>query len=119
MKGRRIDVFQRLQHMMDAVEQIEEFTRGVSEAEFLSDRKLSGAVLFQFSIVGEAVVHIAPELLQQYDYPWYKVRAFRNLVAHEYFNISYAAVWQIIIRDVPVLKAAILRMLREEFPDDN
>ena len=30
--------------------------------------------------------------VKEYEYPWYKVRSFRNMIALEYFNIKLAAV---------------------------
>jgi uncharacterized protein with HEPN domain len=53
-------------------------------------------------------------VLTKYSYPWYKVKAFRNLIAHEYFNIKLSAVWQTVVKDIPVLKLIIERMIEEE-----
>jgi len=72
---------------------------------------LSSAVLFQFSVIGEAIIHIESSILDKYDYPWHKVRSFRNLISHEYFNIELEAVWEIIIADLSELKQVIKNML--------
>lgn len=65
--------------------------------------------------MGEAVVHIETDLLAKFDYPWYKVRSFRNMIAHEYFNIKMSAVWEIIKIDIPQLKDIINSILEKEF----
>jgi uncharacterized protein with HEPN domain len=67
--------------------------------------------LFQFSVIGEAIIHIESSILDKYDYPWHKVRSFRNLISHEYFNIKLEAVWELIIADLPELKQVIKNML--------
>ena len=36
--------------------------------------------------------------------------AVRNVLAHEYLAIDLETVWEIVKRDVPVLKEAVLRM---------
>ncbi len=54
-------------------------------------------------------------ILDKYEYPWYKIRAFRNLISHEYFNIKMEAVWEIIINDLPELKSIIDIIINKEY----
>ena len=53
--------------------------------------------------------------LDKYIYPWYKVKSFRNMIAHEYFNIKLPAVWHIIEKDLQELKGVIQTILNNEF----
>jgi len=106
---------ERLLHMQKAVDEIETFTRNVKRDAFVNDAVLSSAVLFQFSVIGEAVVHVETSLLDNYTYPWYRVRAFRNLISHEYFNIKLEAVWDIVVNDLPELKQLVNTILLNEF----
>ena len=115
MKDHRKDSYERLIHIQKAINEIETFTLKVSKNDFLNDNFLSSAVLFQFSVIGEAVIYIETHLLDKYEYPWYKVRAFRNLISHEYFNIKLDAVWEIIVNDLPELKQVIETVLDSEF----
>ena len=114
MKKKGRDSYERLKHIRKAISEIETFTGDSGRKEFLNNTVLSSAVLFQFSVIGEAVVHIDPKLLDRYDYPWYKVRSFRNLISHEYFDIKLEAVWDIIVQDLPELKQIIETILEEE-----
>ena len=115
MKDRRIDSLERLKHIRSAIGDIERFVSGKTENDFLEDDLLQSALLYQFSVIGEAVVHIDDGIIDKYSYPWYKVRAFRNLISHEYFNIRLEAVWEIIDKDLPGLKSMIDTILKEEF----
>lgn len=115
MKDRRKENQERLLHMQKAVDEIETFTNNVDREEFLNNPILSSAVLFQFSVIGEAVIHIEASLLEKYEYPWYRVRAFRNLISHEYFNIKLEAVWEIVVNDLPELRETISAILVNEF----
>jgi uncharacterized protein with HEPN domain len=117
MKDKTKDNQERLAHIRKAVNEIETFTQDVSELDFLNNNILSSAVLFQFSVIGEAVIHIEATLLNKYEYPWYKVRAFRNLISHEYFNIKLDAVWEIIVNELPRLKQVIEEIVTNEFQD--
>ncbi len=113
MKNKKLDNQDRLIQIRNAITEIESFVSGLILEEFLSDSMVSSAVLFQFSVIGESVVHIDKELLDRYDYPWYRVRAFRNLISHEYFNIEFEAVWEIIVGDLPELKHSISLILQD------
>ena len=114
-KDKQIESRKRLEHILKAIESIETYSKNKSEKAFCTDSILNNAVLFQFSVIGEAIIHVEEEKLKKYNYPWHKVRSFRNLIAHEYFNIRLAAVWRIIKSDMPELKDVIRDMLEKEF----
>ena len=113
MKDKRLDNHFRLIQIRGAINEIESFVTGINMDEFVSDSMISSAVLFQFTVIGEAVTHIDNELLNKYNYPWYQVRTFRNLISHEYFNIEFKAVWEIIIKDLPELKKLIAIIIQD------
>ena len=115
MKDNKRKSYERLTHIQKAINKIGTFTNNVSKNDFLNDHLLSSAILFQFSVIGEAVNNIEPDLLDKYEYPWYRVRAFRNLISHEYFNIKLEAVWDIIVNDLPKLKQITETILKNEF----
>ncbi|MES2795645.1 MAG: HepT-like ribonuclease domain-containing protein [Bacteroidota bacterium] len=115
MKDRHVESYKRLQHIEQAINDIERYVENENLDSFNENDILHNAVLLQFIVIGEAIVHIENEKLDKYDYQWYKARAFRNMIAHEYFNIKMEAVWNIIINELPSLKAVVLTMLEKEF----
>jgi uncharacterized protein with HEPN domain len=115
MKDKTRDSLDRLLHIQKAIFEIERFTIGSSEIKFEKDEMLASAVLFQLSIIGEAIIHVDQALLEKYDYPWFKVRAFRNLVTHEYFDIRLASVWKIVEKDLSEFKRTIEKIIENEF----
>lgn len=115
MRDYHLDSQKRLQHISNAIDAIFKYVSGESPVTFAKSDLIHDAVLFQFSIIGEAVNFVETELLEKYNYPWYKVRSFRNLISHEYFNIKMEAVWQIIEKDLPELKTVIQSILKNEF----
>jgi uncharacterized protein with HEPN domain len=114
-KNPHIESFKRLQHIDQAIEGIEKYVMNESEQSFSTNLLVQSAVFFQFTVIGEAIQHIEDEILGKYDYPWFKVRSFRNLIAHEYFNLKMSAVWQIIKKDLPGLRELILKIIDNEF----
>ena len=115
MKDSHVESQQRLQHIEQAIFDIEKFTKGENLETFCEKDMLHDAVMMQFIIMGEAIIHVENEKLDKYDYPWYKVRSFRNMIAHEYFNIKLTAVWQIIENDLQQLKEMVQAILQNEF----
>lgn len=115
MKDSHVESQQRLQHIEQAIADIEKFVKGVSLKTFCEKDMLHDAVMMQFIIIGEAIMHVENTILEKYDYPWYKVKSFRNMIAHEYFNIKLPAVWQIIKNDLLQLKKAVQTILKKEF----
>ena len=115
MKDRRLESLKRLQHIEQAIYAIQNHISCETVESFCEKSILQDAVLFKFTIIGEAINHVEDDILEKYDYPWYKVRSFRNLIAHEYFNIKMIAVWQIIITDLPKLNEVILTIIKNEF----
>ena len=79
----------RLQDVLVAIAEIQEFTAGKTFEEFQGDRKTIRAVLYDLAIVGEAVRSIPPEVEALYpEIPWLDVRGMRNIVIHEYFQVN-------------------------------
>ena len=115
MKDQKIESRERLTHIREAIHQIEVFVLDISKEVFLDDQLVASAVLFQFSVIGEAIIHVDTDLLGSYDYPWQRVRAFRNLISHMNFQIKMDAVWEIIVADLPGLKQVIETILQKEF----
>lgn len=115
MKDPHTESQKRLQHILEAIQTIEGYVRETDASQFIRNTMLHDAVLFQFTVIGEAIMHIENDILNRYSYPWYKVRSFRNLIAHEYFNIKLIAVWVIIESDLPLLKKTIIKILEIEF----
>ena len=115
MKDSSLESLKRLQHIEQAITTIQNYVVGETAESFCKNSLLHDAVLFQFTVMGEAIIHVEEEKLGKYDYPWYKVRSFRNLITHEYFNIKLSAVWQIIETELPKLKNILQMIIKNEF----
>jgi len=115
MRDKYLSSEESLGQMLEAIEKIELFCTATDEKKFCKDLKLNSAVLLHFIIIGEAITNVDNELLKKYDYPWHKVKSFRNLIAHQYHKITMKMVWAIIIKDLSPLKARIKQILVAEY----
>ncbi len=65
-----------------------------------------------FEIIGEAVGHLSEEVKAEHaSIDWRNVKAFRNLMVHEYYKVSDRLVWQIIENNLPELKQVIAQAI--------
>lgn len=115
MKDNHFESKKRLEHILKAITDIEAFVQNESLNTFCKNDVLNNAVLYNFTVMGEAIIHVEAEKLSNYQYPWYKVRSFRNMITHEYFNIKLPAVWEIIKNNLPELRETIQTALKNEF----
>lgn len=91
--------------MLEAIEAIRRYVSGMDEVKFSQTDYMQDAVIRQLSIIGEAGRNIPAEIqAKQPDIPWRKIVNFRNVIIHEYSGVSLGLVWQIVIKDMPVLK---------------
>jgi uncharacterized protein with HEPN domain len=110
----RISDKERLLHILDAIYNIQDFTRDLSYDQYLDDLKLKLAVVKLFEIIGEAVSSLSPEIQKEYpDIEWNVIRSARNVLIHEYFGIDYKIVWNSIHENIPKLKEQINHIMTE------
>ena len=101
-----------LQHILDAIRQIESYVGGHSRDEFLKTRLVQDAVVRELEIVGEASRHISEDCKEKNDYiPWDAIIGMRNRIAHEYVNIDLYVIWEIVFQDLPLLKDQVGRLV--------
>jgi uncharacterized protein with HEPN domain len=105
---------ERSEHIQSAIKRIKSYVAPLSEQDFLNNNMVQDAILYQFSIIGEAIAHIDNDILDKYEYPWYAVRAFRNYIAHEYFGINLKKVWATIEINLPELENIISQIIEKE-----
>lgn len=98
----------RLQHILDAIAEIEDYTKNVAFEAFVSNSMMFNATLRQLEIIGEASNRLSEKLLQENTHiPWARIIGLRNLVIHEYFGIDDMTIWAIITINIPELKKQI------------
>jgi len=104
----------RLQDILEAVEKILRYTRGMSFEEFEGDEKTVDAVIRNFTVLGEAAGQIPKEIEERYsELPWAEMRGMRHILIHEYFGVSLPIVWETIQKDLPPLAAKLRSVLEQ------
>jgi uncharacterized protein with HEPN domain len=104
----------RLQDIVDAIEEVNYFVENMTLKVFQGDAKTIRAVELDFIIIGEAANAIPMDIQEKYsDVPWDFMRALRNRLVHVYFAISPEILWETIQQDLPVTLALVKAVLIE------
>lgn len=103
-----------LQHILEAIENIESDTENISPEQFYADRKTKDAVVRNFEIIGEAIENLSEDIRMKYpEIPWTKPISLRNRAIHEYFGVNYTVIWETIKNDLPPFKEQIKSLLEK------
>ena len=104
-----------LKHILKSINNINDFSKGMSETKFLKDRLRQSAIVREIKIIGEAVKNLPLSFRKKYpSVEWIKIAGMRDKLIHHYFGINLERVWNVIKRDLPVLEGDILRILEKE-----
>src|SRR5438105_15862345 len=103
-----------IRDILDVSVKIRVYTAGMSLASFSANNLVVDAVLRNFMVIGEATRHIPTHVTTAYpQMPWRLMQDMRNVVVHDYPNVSLQVVLETIQNDRPLLLKP-LRILLEE-----
>jgi uncharacterized protein with HEPN domain len=101
----------RILHILDAITEVEQYTKNVELDSFASNSMMLNATLHQLSIIGEAANRLSEQLINDNSsVPWRSIIQLRNLIVHEYFGIDLNMIWAIVRIDLPSFKANIIHI---------
>ena len=113
MKGQLSDKA-RLNHILDAINAIEEYTTGVSFEDFTQSSEKTFATVKQFEIIGEAANRISDETRNlDKEIEWSKIIGLRNILIHDYYIIDHSIIWEIIEDELIKLKTQIKKLINQ------
>ena len=106
-----------LDHILQAVQRIARYTKGMTEDGFSASEMAQDAVIRNIEIIGEAARNIArhhPDFEGSHpEIPWESIYLMRNRVAHGYFSVDLEIVWRTLQRDLPELERQVLQLKKE------
>jgi len=104
-----------LSDILKSINSIEKFTKDFTIEKFLNAEMEQFAVIRSLEIIGEAAKNINEDFKKSHLLiPWKSINGFRNILVHEYFDVDMEAVWNVIIKDLPLLKKEIEKAMLTE-----
>ncbi len=103
-----------MRDMLDAAEKAMSFVDGMNMEEFLGNDEKIFAVTRALEVIGEAAKHVPASVKHRYpDVPWRAVAGTRDKLIHAYFDVHSELLWSTVEDDLPVLRAALMRVLED------
>ena len=85
-KGR--DISDYIDDIITAIDDVADFTHGMSYEMFASDRKTVNAVIRCLEVIGEAAKHIPASFRKKHpNIPWSKMAGMRDVLIHDYMGV--------------------------------
>jgi uncharacterized protein with HEPN domain len=104
----------RLVHILAAIEMIQSALANKQIEDLTADLMLRLAVERSFEIICEASRRVPDKLkAQNPDIDWRAMLNFGNELRHAYHRVNPTILWEIAHRDLPPLKAFVVRVIRE------
>ena len=104
-----------VEDILDGMNKAEMLLESVSYPQFEADFRINFAVVRALEIVGEAVKRLPEELYQIYpDVPWKGMAGMRDRIIHGYDNVDLQIVWDVVKRDIPIIKPKIAQILKDD-----
>ena len=101
-----------IEDVVNCLEKIERYTKGLSFEEFRRNDMLIDAVVRNFEIIGEAVKRIIDKRINIELTNARKIIDTRNRIIHGYDTISDDVIWGIIIKHLPKLKIEVEELMK-------
>jgi uncharacterized protein with HEPN domain len=102
-----------LEHIDESIRFIEEWT-AAGHDDFIADVRTQAAVVRRLHELAESTMRLEAMFAGRYpDVPWRDVRAFRNVVVHDYLGLNLDRIWNVVEEHLPRLKPHIAKMLAD------
>jgi len=97
-----------LQEIINAARLVRDFIYGFEKESFINDWKTRSAVLYQITVIGEAVKRLSKDFRAKHaEIPWTLITGMRDNLIHGYDLVDWDEVWKTSTVDVPDLLAKI------------
>jgi uncharacterized protein with HEPN domain len=105
---------ERLNHMIEAIDNILEFVNNKSFSDYVDDKMLRFAVIKNLEIVGEAAYLLTKEFKTRHaSIEWLDIVGMRHTLVHGYYQIKDEIIWATIETELLPLREKLSEIMTE------
>ncbi|MEJ5376499.1 MAG: DUF86 domain-containing protein [bacterium] len=94
--------------ILECIEKIERYIAGLDHDTFVSDEKTIDSVARNLQVIGEAANRLPESFTAQHpEIEWRRIIGLRNRIVHDYFGLDLEIIWEILQRELPMVKKKI------------
>ena len=103
-----------IHHILIEIDFLLSERKKITEDQFMHDELLQRACVRCLEIIGEAAKHIPESVRKKYpSIAWRKIAGLRDIVAHDYFGLDVALIWNAIQKNIPGLLKELKKIEKE------
>ena len=89
---KNVNIF--LEHILEAINLIEEYIKDKEKSDFLKSKQLQDSVIRRIEIIGEAIKNIPSDFKGSHEnIPWKGIIGMRDILIHQYFGVDLELTW--------------------------
>lgn len=101
-----------LGHMLDMSRKAVEKIQGQSREGYDDDEDLRIIITHLVQVIGEAASHVSASTRDLHqEIPWKQIVGIRNRLVHEYLEVDYDVLWEVVTRHLPMLIVALEKIV--------
>ena len=98
-------------HILECIAKIEDYTKS-GKIVFMQTTLIQDGVIRNMEVIGEAVKKLSPGFRESHaKVPWRQIAGIRDVLIHEYMGVDLDMIWEVIEKDLSVLKDSINRIM--------
>jgi uncharacterized protein with HEPN domain len=101
-----------LRHVLDALDAVLEFSKGLDETDFKKDKLIQAGVIQKLEVMGEATKRLSAKFKVGHpEVAWRRIAGMRDKLIHDYLGVDLDLVWRVVQNDLPELRRKIKAIL--------
>jgi len=105
-----------IRHILEEIRYLVQESEGLEYKDFVNNETLKRAFVRSLEVIGEATKNVSAEFRERYpNIKWREMAGLRDKLIHHYFGVNLKRVWDVVVTQIPKLKAQIGVILKEKW----